>query len=90
MAHPLAARMAALLNLTGWTHQPLAPDAARTTLATLNQARKTLPHPATPAYRLRQPVNRPVVRSGWPFRASDGCGSGPEPHGSTPADDPRR
>lgn len=67
MTHPFATRMAALLNLTAWSNQPVAPDSARITLATLNQARKTLPHPATPAYRLRQPVRHPIGRPAWPF-----------------------
>ena len=77
MTHPLATRMAALLNLTGWSNQPLAPEAARITLATLNQARKTLPHPATPAYRLRQPARHPLGRPAWPFPVDASCSTTP-------------
>ena len=77
MAHPLAARMAALLHLNGWSNQRPARDTARITLATLNQARKTLPHPATPAYRLRQPARHPLSRPAWPFTVDAGCGTTP-------------
>ena len=79
MTHPLATRMAALLNLTGRLSLPAAPepDAARITLATLNQARKTLPHPATPAYRLRQPARHPLGRPAWPFPVDASCSTTP-------------
>ena len=77
MTHPLAARLAALLNLTGWSNQPLGPNPARITLATVNQARKTQPHPATPAYRLRQPVKHPLGRPAWPFPVNDSRSSAP-------------
>ena len=92
MTHPLAARMAALLNLTGRFASPAAPAPASSgiNLATLNQARKTLPHPATPAYRLRQPGRHPVGRPAWPFRADASCSSTHEPPASAVANELRR
>lgn len=77
MAHPLATRMANLLNLNGGSSQPLAADSARITLATLNQARKTLPHPATPAYRVRKLVRRAPGRPAWTFPVDTGGSPAP-------------
>ncbi len=75
MTTSLAARIAALLKLARRASpaRDVTTRPALVTLATLNQARKPLSHPALPAYRLQHPVTRAlgstVSRPAWPFHA---------------------